>query len=34
MTSTRFMWIAIGIASIQAVNIINSMLIMQVQSAM
>jgi len=34
MTSKRFLWIAIGIASLQAVNVMNAMLIMQIQSAM
>ncbi len=34
MTSKRFMWIAIGIASVQALNVINFFAITQVQNAM
>ena len=34
MTSKRFMWIAIGIASVQALNVINFFAITKVQNAM
>jgi len=34
MTSNRFMWIAIGLAGVQGLNVINTILIMQIQTAL